>query len=200
MYEGRVKILQPNELPGAAVYNDLARAIRHARPGSDFILQYISASGGLVTDINISRLKRELGGLDASFTATVSGSYLTIAAGMVWLVDRKLAVSKYEDKKLIGDWVAWVEIKKSAAVIKAAKKYPDFVDTKNKLVNWPLAEIRLVSKRYTVFTRHLGDIMIPTMPHVMIDGYDGSQMMTRMLVDGVEKYLPLGECNKKEQA
>lgn len=196
MFEGRIKLLQPNELAGAAIYNDLARASRHARPGSDFVIQYISASGGIVTDINVARLKQEFGALNTTFQVNVFGKELKVAAGNVWLVDKKFAVKKYIDPKIKGDWVTWVEIKKSSATIKKEKKFPDFVDSKNQCVNWPLAEIRLEGAKYVITTRHVGDIMIPTMPHVMIDDFDGSQMMMRVLVNGVEKYLPIGDCDK----
>lgn len=197
-FAGRIKLLQPDELAGAAIYNDLARAIRHARPGSDYVKLSVSASGGMVIDLNFALLQRDLS-VNAPFVTIVTGSHLTIAPGMVWLVDRKLATEKYEDKKISGDLVvAWVEIKKTAAIIRTGKQFPDFVDAKNKQVNWPLAEIELSGKHYIVTMRHFGDIMIPTMPHALIDGYDGGKTMARMLINGVEVYLSTGDCDTRE--
>ena len=193
MFEGRVQLLEHGELAGAALYNALARAVMYCGTTSPFLHVSVNATGGMMLDLDPVGLRLALGS-DMPFSASIDGDRLNVLGGIVWLCDRKLEVEKgWTD--LDGSFKIWVEIRKNQAKLVKDKDFPAAVDVGELLCNWPVAEVEEnKDKTFTVVQRHHGDIVIMTMPHIFLPGFDAGKTLFRMCRNGNERYIEAGEC------
>lgn len=199
MFEGRIKTLEQDELPGAACYNPLARAIKFCRAMPPLLLLRISAEGGMVIDFDMANLKKMLARPDMPFQCKVAKKKLLVTAGNVWLCDRTLVAGKLEIKDLDGDLAVWVKFTKSAAQIKTGKDFPPALDITEKECNWPIAFIEDDKGTFIVHPRYEGDIVVLTMPHIFLSGYDdGEEPLMRICRNGNERYHTTTECEDDE--
>ena len=197
-FDGRIKLIEPDQLPGAGVYNPLARAIKYMRSFSPFLLIGVTPAGGLALDLNHVKLQQLLGN-KMPFACSIDGDKLQVAGGIVWLCDRKLEVEEREIE-LDGPISVWVRITKSAAEIKYGKDFPFALDITNGRCNWPLAMVEENDDdTLEVHPRYVGDIVILTMPHIFLPGYDAAKTLVRICRSGNERYIETGECEEDDE-
>ncbi len=196
-FDGRIQLIEPDQLAGAAVYNPLARAIKYIRTLSPFLLIGVTPAGGLQFDFNHASLLQLLGN-NMPFSCSIDGDKLQVAGGTVWLCDRKLEV---EDREidLDGPKSVWVRITKSAAEIKYGKDFRIALDITEGRCNWPLATVEETDDEFQVHPRYVGDIVILTMPHILLPGYDAGKTLVRICRNGNERYIETGECEEDDE-
>lgn len=200
MFEGRIQLINRQEIPGAALYNALARAVKFADVLSPFLVMDISPAGGLLIDLDVAALRKALPGMpDMPFHLTVSDKKLAVAAGIVWLCDRRLEAAGLDDVELSGDLAVWVCFTRSQARIRTGRQFPDVLDSVSGECNLPLGMVsERADKSYSVMQRHLGDAIIMTMPHILIPGFAGDKTLVRGCVNGVERYIETAECDDED--
>ena len=198
IFDGRIQVIEPNQLPGAAVYNPLARAIKYIRSLSPYLLIGVSPAGGLKFDFNHAALLQLLGN-NMPFSCSIDGDKLQVTGGTVWLCDRKLDAEAREID-LDGPKSVWVRITKSAAEIKYGKDFPFALDISEGRCNWPIATVEENDdETLQVYPRYVGDIVILTMPHIFLPGYDASKTLVRICRNGNERYMETGECEEDDE-
>lgn len=197
-FNGRIQLIEPNQLPGAAVYNPLARAIKYMRSLSPLLLLGVTPAGGVSLDFRESALLEMLGG-EMPFSCTVEGEdKLLVAAGTVWLCDRRLEAEKRK-LDLSGPLSVWVQFTKAAAEIKTGKDFPPALDIAERRCNWPLAAVEKKDGAFEVQPHHVGDIVVLTMPHIFLPGYDAGATLVRICRNGNERYIETGECEDDDE-
>lgn len=196
MFEGRIQLIGRHEIPGAAFYNGLARAVKFARSISPYLLLEISPAGGMEFDLDLAGLRAAMPGLPAMpFLLTVAGDRLSVGAGIVWLCDRKLEAAALEDVKLTGDLSVWVTFNRSEASIMTGRDFPDALDSAAGMCNFPLGIVlEGDNNSYSVLQRHLGDMIVLRMPHILIPGFDGTKRLMLGCVNGSERYYETTDC------
>lgn len=198
MFEGRVQLLNFGELPGAALYNELARAIKYSGTTSPFLHIIVNAAGGMVFDLDPVALKRELGS-ELPFSASLDGKLLNVRGGRIWLCDRLLEVEGIEDLEFAGKLAVWVRFTRSKAELRTGKSFPLAVEVDRLRCNLPIAEvIEEKDKSLTLLQRFEGDAVIYTMPHIFLPGFDAGKTLFRMCRNGNERYIEVGECEEDE--
>jgi hypothetical protein len=197
-FDGRIQLLENNQIAGAAVYNPLARAIKHVRSLSPFLLVGVTPAGGLSLDLDLASI---MGGLDREmpFSCVLDGSRLAVAGGIVWLCDRRLDADGREFD-LDGPTSVWVRIAKGSAEIRSGKDFPPALDVSSGRCNWPVAAVeRERDGTFVVMARHVGDIVVLTMPHIFLPGYDAGRTLVRICRNGIERYVETGECEEDDE-
>ena len=198
MFEGRIKLIERNELPGAAWYNPLARAIKFCRAMPPLLLLKVSPEGGMIIDFDIAALRRMLARPAMPFQCSVSGDTLLVTGGNVWLCDRKLVATGREKKDLDGNLAVWVRFSKTEARIRTGKDFPPALDITEKECNWPIAFIEDDKGTFIVHPRYEGDIVVLTMPHIFLPEYDSEALLMRICRNGNERYYATTECKDDE--
>jgi hypothetical protein len=93
----------------------------------------------------------------------------------------------------------WVRITKSTAEIKYGKDFPFALDITEGRCNWPLATVEETDDEFQVHPRYVGDIVILTMPHIFLPGYDAGKTLVRICRNGNERYIETGECEEDDE-
>lgn len=203
MFKGRIQTIDRDQLPGAAVYNALANAIKHSRSLTPYLHINVSPAGGMQFDVNVPLLQQELEQYRLRpFAATWSETRddeLAVAGGDVWLCDRRLAVGGIKKLKITGTLSIWVEFTKTGGVLRTGKDFPLALDVAGGVCNWPIASIaKNTDKTWQIWQRHEGDIVLMTMPHIFLPGFDEEEYLVRICRNGQERYIVPIECEEEE--
>lgn len=163
MFEKQLPFLRPGELPGSDYWNSVIRFLRRIASRSPRLVVNERPGGGFYIDLADAD-QAASAAMDIAFKGTVSGGKVTIAAGSVRLPGSTLSVSS---TTVSANAHVYVRIKRSEASIQTGGSFPSLVDAYNQELYVPLGIFS--SGSYT--HRHVGDIIIPTMPYFWISNY-----------------------------
>ncbi len=163
MFEKQLPFLRDGELPGPRYWNNLIRFLRRIVSRSSRLVINERPGGGFYLDLaDADQAASET--LAISFKGTISGGNVNIAGGSVRLPGSTLSVSA---STISSNAHVYVCIKRSEASIRTGGSFPSLVDAYSQELNVPLGIFS--SGSYT--HRHVGDIIIPTMPYFWISNF-----------------------------
>lgn len=195
-----ITLLKRQELPGRMVYNRLAASIRHMRSLSPFIDISMGIDGGLQFDFTgaaaldnlLSRSSAYAALPFALHTRLVSGDKYAITAGHVRLPGITHSIVAVTDTAIPEDGTAiWVDISLSSASITTGADLPAIIGESS--VRLPLAIIAPAGSSWSLVLLHAGDIIIPTLPAILIPGY-GPGRYRATDPQGSEIYITPSQC------
>lgn len=192
-FEKQLPFLCEGELPGPEYWNSLVRFLRRIKSRSPRLVINERPGGGFYIDLDdADQAASET--MNISFKGTTSGSNVVIAAGSVRLPDVTLAVSS-ATVSASGSRCVYVRVTRSAASIQSAGSFPELIDRYNQRLNIPLG----VCSSGTYSHRHVGDIIIPTMPYFWINGFaaNAAQSLDHD-INGDLIWTTYGECPTEE--
>lgn len=195
-----IALLERKELPGRRTYNRLAAAIRHMRSLSPFIDISLGIDGGLQFDFTaddaldnlLSRSSAYAALPFALHTRLVPGDKYAISGGHVRLPGITHSIDAAPDTDIPeGGCAIWLDISRTSAAIGSGADLPDLIGEST--IHWPLAVIAAVESGWSLVLLHAGDVILPTMPAVLIPGY-GPGCYRATDAQGAEIYITPVQC------
>ena len=217
MFESQIWKLGEKEIPGAACWNSMARFLTGMQSTSDFLTMNPRPGGGVNFDVNIEAIalavKDYLDSTEDEPDLTKQEKKVAIPSIKVYLYDTVMTLPKTSVLVSASDsgQYVWVEIGRSTAAYKCSDNgFPAFIDKEKKTINWPVCILTVMTATSpedttgTIYyylakdTRHIGDIIIPTIPHFMLDGYHKDEFRIRSIENGREFYYKPEDCEEKQ--
>lgn len=195
-----IAILNRRELPGRKVYNRLALAIRHLRSLSPFLDVSMGVDGGLQFDFVADAALDNLLSRSSSYAALpfalhtrlVPGDKYAISGGHVRLPGITHSIAAVTDTAIPeGGAAIWLDISRSSAAIATGADLPELIGEST--IRWPLAVIDEIESGWSLVLLHAGDVILPTMPAVLIPGY-GPGCYRATDAQGAEIYITPVQC------
>ena len=195
-----IALLEKKELPGRSTYNRLAAAIRNVRSLSPFLEISLGIDGGLQFDFTaddaldnlLSRSSAYAALPFALHTRLVPGDKYAVTAGHVRLPGITHSISAVTDTAIPeGGMAIWLDISRTSAAIAAGADLPDLIGEST--IHWPLAVIAAVESGWSLVLLHAGDVILPTMPAVLIPGF-GPGRFRATDAQGEEVYITPVQC------
>lgn len=218
MFEAQIWKLGEKELPGPACWNSMARFLQGMQSPNNYLILNTRPGGGVYFEVNIEAIMNAVQRMiesaeeqqDGDFDPTKANRKVVLPRRKVYLYNRTLTVPK-QTITISGanaERYVWVQISKNAASYrKDDDGFPKFIDIANGCLNWPICILSIqkvnmppdekdLKPFYYVVKddRHVGDIMIPTMPHFMLDGFAPSEFRVRVTSGADEYYYKPEDC------
>lgn len=217
MFEAQIWKLGDKELPGAACWNAMARFLRGMQSANDYLTLNPRPGGGVTFDIDIEAIalavKNYLDNAEDDPDLTKPEKNVALPSIKVYLYDAVMTIPKtyvHVSASDSGQYV-WAEIGRFTATYKTSDNgFPTLIDIEKKTVNWPVCILTVMTATLpedpsgTIYyylskdTRHHGDIIIPTIPHFMLDGYHKDEFRIRSIENGREFYYKPEDCEEKK--
>lgn len=191
-----IPILPDGFLPGPETFNQLANAVRRIRSNHPGLTFRLMPDGGLMLEFQIEKPYVLNGALCANVLYDDSGTRYWVARGGIvrtpcWEIEIK------NDRRTFGASKShcWIEWNEDGGSWHYGTSFPDQKD-KDSVIVTPIAEMTSSS---VLIHRHLGDIILPHVPMILMDDYDKNKRQAFVHTDdNREVWVDVEECEVEE--
>ena len=191
-----IPILQDGCLPGPETFNQLANAVRRIRSNRPGLTFRLMPDGGLMLEFQQERPYVLNGALCANVLYDDSGTRYWVARGGIvrtpcWEIEIR------NDRRTFGASKSrcWIEWNEDGGDWHYGTRFPDQKD-KDSVIVTPIAEM---TSNSVLIHRHLGDIILPHVPMILMDDYDKNKRQAFVHTnDNREVWVDVEECEVEE--